>query len=79
MLQLYSRCCRSYIASGFVKWIESAGGRAVPIRFYASDAELYRIFKSINGIVFPVSLLTSQAQHAKWQLTCCATHVETGS
>lgn len=23
---------RSYIAAGFVKWIESAGGRAVPIR-----------------------------------------------
>lgn len=49
--------CRSYIAAGFVKWIEAAGGRAVPIRFYASDRELYRIFKSINGIVFPVSII----------------------
>lgn len=26
----------------------------VLFRFYASDRELYRIFKSINGIVFPV-------------------------
>lgn len=50
---------KSYIAAGFVKWIEAAGGRAVPIRFYASDKELYRIFKSINGIIFPVSSLPS--------------------
>lgn len=43
---------KSYIAAGYVKWIESSGGRAVPIRFYASDAELHRLFKSINGLVF---------------------------
>ena len=24
-------------------------------RFYATDAELKRLFKSINGIIFPVS------------------------
>ncbi|KAJ9526302.1 hypothetical protein QJQ45_009791 [Haematococcus lacustris] len=47
---------KSYIAAGFVKWIEAAGGRAVPIRFYASDEELYRMFKSINGLVFPGGL-----------------------
>jgi gamma-glutamyl hydrolase len=39
-----------------VKWIEAAGGRAVPIRFYATDAELHRLFKSINGLVFPGGL-----------------------
>lgn len=43
---------KSYIAAGYVKWIEAAGGRAVPIRFYASDDELHRLFKSLNGIVF---------------------------
>lgn len=43
---------KSYVAAGYVKWIESSGGRAVPIRFYASDSELYRLFKSINGLVF---------------------------
>lgn len=43
---------RSYVAAGYVKWIEAAGGRAVPIRFYASDDELHRLFKSVNGLVF---------------------------
>ncbi|MEW5303346.1 MAG: hypothetical protein WDW36_006048 [Sanguina aurantia] len=47
---------KSYIAAGFVKWIESAGGRAVPIRFYATDAELERLFKSVNAIIFPGGL-----------------------
>lgn len=43
---------RSYVAAAYVKLIEMGGGRAVPIRFYASDAELHRLFKSINGLVF---------------------------
>jgi hypothetical protein len=46
-----------------VKWIEAAGGRAVPIRFYASDAELRRIFNSINGLVFPVSVHACPGPH----------------
>lgn len=47
---------RSYIAAGFVKWIEAAGARAVPIRFYSSEAELHRLFKSVNGLIFPGGL-----------------------
>ncbi|EFN55359.1 hypothetical protein CHLNCDRAFT_52559 [Chlorella variabilis] len=47
---------RSYVAAGFVKWIEAAGARAVPIRFYNSEQELHRIFKSVNGIIFPGGL-----------------------
>lgn len=47
---------RSYVAAGYVKFIEMAGARAVPIRFYASDAELYRLFKSVNGLIFPGGL-----------------------
>eukprot|EP00878_Enallax_costatus_P015279 GHUV01015998.1.p1 GENE.GHUV01015998.1~~GHUV01015998.1.p1 ORF type:complete len:381 (+),score=77.51 GHUV01015998.1:217-1359(+) len=47
---------RSYIAASYVKWIEAAGGRVVPIRFYATDKELYRLFKSVNGLVFPGGL-----------------------
>lgn len=47
---------RSYVAAGFVKWIEAAGARAVPIRYYSSDAELHRLFKSVNGIIFPGGL-----------------------
>jgi len=48
--------CRSYIAAGFVKWIEAAGARAVPIRYYSSEAELHRLFKSVNGLIFPGGL-----------------------
>ena len=40
----------------FVKWIESAGGLAVPIRYYSSEEELYRLFKSVNGLIFPGGL-----------------------
>ena len=97
---------RSYVAAGFVKWIEAAGARAVPIRcahacrrrpaelppppppacrrlpplssplppacrlalspppsssihtcsFYHSEQELHRLFKSVNGIIFPGGL-----------------------
>jgi gamma-glutamyl hydrolase len=47
---------RSYIAAGFTKWIESAGARAVPIRFYSSEAELRRLFNSVNGLIFPGGL-----------------------
>lgn len=46
----------SYVAAGFVKWIEAAGARAVPIRYYTSEAELHRLFKSVNGIIFPGGL-----------------------
>ena len=28
----------------------------MPIRFYASDAELRRLFKSVNGLIFPGGL-----------------------
>ncbi|GAB4820992.1 hypothetical protein N2152v2_008038 [Parachlorella kessleri] len=47
---------RSYVAAGFVKWIEAAGARAVPIRYYNSEAELHRLFKSVNGLIFPGGL-----------------------
>ena len=43
----------SYVAAAYVKWIEAAGGRAVPIRFYVSDGELRRLFDSINGLILP--------------------------
>jgi gamma-glutamyl hydrolase len=47
---------KSYVAAAYVKWLESAGGRAVPIRFYESEDELRRLFKSVNGLVFPGGL-----------------------
>lgn len=47
---------KSYIAAGFVKWIESAGGRAVPMRYYSSEKELRRLFLATNGLIFPGGL-----------------------
>lgn len=42
-----------YIAASYVKWIESAGGRVVPIPYNASIPMLIRLFSSINGLLFP--------------------------
>lgn len=43
----------SYIAASYVKWIESAGGRVVPI-FLDQDAIYYaNLLSSINGVLFP--------------------------
>lgn len=42
-----------YIASSYVKYLESAGARVVPINYYATNSELDKIFQSINGLFFP--------------------------
>jgi len=44
---------QSYIAASYVKFIESAGARVVPVHYDSSAAELKTIFRSINGILFP--------------------------
>ncbi|KAG1661191.1 hypothetical protein FOA52_005997 [Chlamydomonas sp. UWO 241] len=46
----------NYVAAAFVKWVEAAGGRPVPIRYHASDDELARLFKSVNALIFPGGL-----------------------
>ncbi|OXB72425.1 UNVERIFIED_CONTAM: hypothetical protein H355_015660 [Colinus virginianus] len=53
----------SYIAASYVKFLESAGARIVPIRLNLSDEEYDKIFHSINGVLFPgggVDLKTSE-------------------
>ncbi|XP_053915844.1 gamma-glutamyl hydrolase isoform X3 [Cuculus canorus] len=53
----------SYIAASYVKFLESAGARVVPIRLNLSDDEYDKIFHSINGVLFPgggVDLKTSE-------------------
>ncbi|XP_070603952.1 gamma-glutamyl hydrolase isoform X2 [Erythrolamprus reginae] len=53
----------SYIAASYVKFIESAGARVVPVRLNRSNEEYDEIFRSINGILFPggsVNLATSE-------------------
>lgn len=39
----------------------------MPIRYYASDAELRRLFNSVNGLIFPGGLVRLQLD-----LTCAA-------
>lgn len=61
LIGILSQAChycpgKSYVAAAYVKWIESAGGRAVPIRFYESEDEMHRLFRSINGVILPGGL-----------------------
>ena len=42
-----------YLASSYVKYIESAGARVVPVNYYANTTELDAIFDSVNGFFFP--------------------------
>lgn len=44
---------RSYIVASYIKYIESAGGRVVPINNNLSEDELEKLFLSINGVLFP--------------------------
>ncbi|KAM9574466.1 gamma-glutamyl hydrolase [Guaruba guarouba] len=59
----FHRFGSSYIAASYVKFLESAGARVVPIRLNLSDEEYDKIFHSINGVLFPgggVDLKTSE-------------------
>ena len=42
-----------YLAASYVKFIESAGARVVPISFHATEAELDDLLGKINGVLFP--------------------------
>lgn len=43
----------SYIAASYVKFLEAAGARVVPVRFDVSNAELDVLMKGLNGLLFP--------------------------
>lgn len=43
----------SYIAASYIKFVESAGARAVPILHDTSHKEMRRIFRAVNGILIP--------------------------
>jgi gamma-glutamyl hydrolase len=43
----------SYIAASYVKFVELAGARVVPIRFDAPHAELARLFRAVNALLLP--------------------------
>jgi len=42
-----------YLAASYVKYIEAAGARVVPVNYYANTTELDAIFESVNGFFFP--------------------------
>lgn len=43
----------SYIAASYVKYIESGGGRVVPVFHNSTTEELTNLFWKINGVLFP--------------------------
>ncbi|KAG7488488.1 hypothetical protein MATL_G00035360 [Megalops atlanticus] len=52
----------SYVAASYVKFLESAGARVVPVKVNQSHQEYERLFNSINGVLLPgggVNLTTS--------------------
>lgn len=44
---------KSYIAASYVKYLESAGARVVPVLWNASDDSLRATFAGLNGLLFP--------------------------
>ncbi|XP_044185077.1 gamma-glutamyl hydrolase-like [Acropora millepora] len=42
-----------YVAASYVKFIESAGGRMVPIFINSTEKEVEKLFNSLNGALFP--------------------------
>ncbi|XP_032363503.1 gamma-glutamyl hydrolase-like, partial [Etheostoma spectabile] len=57
----------SYIAASYVKYLEGAGARVVPIRINRTEQEYTNIFYSINGLLLPggdVDIQTSQFSRA---------------
>jgi len=44
---------QTYIAASYVKFLEQAGARVVPVHYDASEAELTALFGSINGLLLP--------------------------
>ena len=43
----------TYIASSYVKFVEMAGARAIPIQADLTVAELDILFEKINGLLIP--------------------------
>ena len=46
-------CDTSYIAASYVKFIESAGARVVPVLINQPEEYYRTIFNSTNGLLFP--------------------------
>ncbi|XP_069387603.1 gamma-glutamyl hydrolase-like [Paralichthys olivaceus] len=53
----YETLGSSYIAASYVKFLELAGARVVPVRVNLTEEEYTKIFNSINGLVLPGGIL----------------------
>lgn len=42
-----------YLAASYVKYLEAAGARVVPVNYYATAAQLDTMLRSVNGVLFP--------------------------
>jgi len=42
-----------YLAASYVKYIEAAGARVVPVNYYASHADIDSLLTKVNGFFFP--------------------------
>jgi gamma-glutamyl hydrolase len=43
----------SYIAASYVKWVESSGGRVVPVILGTATSELDALLEGLNGLLWP--------------------------
>lgn len=47
-----SHAGRSYFAASYVKWLESAGARVVPVPYTMAEGELKALLGKLNGVLF---------------------------
>ena len=50
---LFSKLGKTYITASYVKFLESSGARVVPVMNNLTKVEIKKLFKCINGVVFP--------------------------
>jgi len=50
---VYAQFGNYFISASYVKWIESAGAKVIPIPWDATQNTLSEIFKTINGLILP--------------------------
>lgn len=61
-----SKFGQQYIAASYVKFMESAGARVVPIKYSISEGEAQELFNSINGFLLPGGGVDFGTQHQYW-------------
>eukprot|EP00026_Physarum_polycephalum_P012768 Phypoly_transcript_13097.p1 GENE.Phypoly_transcript_13097~~Phypoly_transcript_13097.p1 ORF type:complete len:315 (+),score=38.94 Phypoly_transcript_13097:117-1061(+) len=55
-----------FIAASYVKFIEGAGARVVPIRYTINSSEIESLFNSLNGFLLPGGGVDFGTQHQYW-------------